>query len=123
MLIAFLDFLPLFGTGTALFPWALVKLLSGEWAFAVGLVLLYLLTQAVRQIIQPKIMGDSLGLSPFATLFFLYLGFKLRGISGMILAVPLGMLAVNLFQYGIFDSLIHNIKLLIEEINHFRKEE
>jgi len=74
MLIAFLDFLPLFGTGTALFPWALVKLLSGEWAFAVGLVLLYLLTQAVRQIIQPKIMGDSLGLSPFATLFFLYLG-------------------------------------------------
>lgn len=88
-----------------------------------GLVLLYLLTQAVRQIIQPKIMGDSLGLSPFATLFFLYLGFKLRGISGMILAVPLGMLAVNLFQYGIFDSLIHNIKLLIEEINHFRKEE
>ncbi|WP_303031064.1 AI-2E family transporter, partial [uncultured Duncaniella sp.] len=106
MLIAFLDFLPLFGTGTALFPWALVKLLSGEWAFAVGLVLLYLLTQAVRQIIQPKIMGDSLGLSPFATLFFLYLGFKLRGISGMILAVPLGMLAVNLFQYGIFDSLL-----------------
>ena len=41
----------------------------------------------------------------------------------MILAVPLEMLAVNLFQYGIFDSLIHNIKLLIEEINHFRKEE
>ena len=75
VLIAFLDFLPLFGTGTALFPWALVKLLSGEWAFAAGLILLYVLTQAVRQIIQPKIVGDSMGLSPFATLFFLYLGF------------------------------------------------
>lgn len=123
VLIAFLDFLPLFGTGTALFPWALVKLLSGEWAFAVGLILLYVLTQAVRQIIQPKIVGDSLGLPPFATLFFLYLGFKLHGISGMILAVPIGILAVNLYQFGSFDSLIANVKLLIHEINRFRREE
>ena len=122
-LIAFLDFLPLFGTGTALFPWALVKLLSGEWAFAAGLILLYVLTQAVRQIIQPKIVGDSMGLSPFATLFFLYLGFKLRGISGMILAVPIGILAVNLYQFGTFDSLIANVRLLADEINRFRKEQ
>lgn len=119
-LIAFLDFLPLFGTGTALFPWAVVKLLSGEWAFAVGLILLYLLTQAVRQIIQPKIVGDTMGLSPFTTLFLLYLGFKLRGISGMILAVPVGILAASLYQFGVFDSLIENIKLLAEEINRFR---
>lgn len=123
VLIAFLDFLPLFGTGTALFPWALVKLLSGEWAFAAGLILLYVLTQAVRQIIQPKIVGDSLGLPPFATLFLLYLGFKIRGISGMILAVPIGILAVNLYQFGIFDSLIANVKLLAEEINRFRREQ
>ena len=123
VLIAFLDFLPLFGTGTALFPWALVKLLSGEWAFAAGLILLYVLTQAVRQIIQPKIVGDSMGLSPFATLFFLYLGFKLRGISGMILAVPIGILAVNLYQFGTFDSLIANVRLLADEINRFRKEQ
>lgn len=123
VLIAFLDFLPLFGTGTALFPWALVKLLSGEWAFAAGLILLYVLTQAVRQIIQPKIVGDSLGLPPFATLFLLYLGFKVRGISGMILAVPIGILAVNLYQFGIFDSLIANVKLLAEEINRFRREQ
>ncbi len=120
--IALLDFLPMFGTGTALFPWALVKLLSGEWAFALGLILLYLLTQAVRQIIQPKIVGDSLGLPPFMTLFFLYLGFKTGGISGMILAVPLGIVVLNLYQHGMFDSLITNTRLLIEEVNRFRKE-
>jgi len=123
MLIALLDFLPMFGTGTALGPWALVKLLSGEWAFALGLVLLYLLTQAVRQIIQPKIVGDSLGLPPFMTLFFLYLGFKIGGISGMILAVPVGIVVLNLYQHGMFDSLIMNIKLLVEEVNRFRKED
>lgn len=123
ILIAILDFLPLFGTGTALFPWAVVKLLSGEAAFAAGLVLLYVLTQVVRQIIQPKIVGDSMGLPPLMTLFFLYVGFKIRGISGMILAVPVGLVGVKLFEYGAFDSLIEQIKLLVREINRFRKEE
>ncbi len=121
VLIALLDFLPVFGTGTVLFPWALVKLLTGEWPFALGLVLLYLLTQAVRQIIQPKIVGDSLGLPPLATLFLLYLGFRISGISGMILAVPVGIIVLNLYHYGVFDSLIYNVRLLVEEVEHFRK--
>ena len=123
ILIAILDFLPLFGTGTALFPWALVKILSGETAFAVGLILLYVLTQVVRQIIQPKIVGDSMGLPPLLTLFFLYVGFKVKGLSGMILAVPVGMVGVKLYQYGAFDSLIGQIKLLSQEIDRFRKED
>ena len=123
LLISFLDFLPLFGTGTALIPWALVKLLSGEYAFAAGLGLLYVLTQVVRQIIQPKIVGDTMGLPPLWTLFFLYIGFKFSGISGMILAVPIGMLVLNLYEHGAFDSLIDNFKLLIHEIEEFRQGE
>ena len=104
-----------------MFPWAALKLLSGETAFAVGLVLLYVLTQVVRQIIQPKIVGDSIGIPPLLTLFFLYVGFKVHGLSGMILAVPVGMVGVKLYQYGAFDNLILQIKLLIQEIDKFRK--
>ena len=123
VLIAILDFLPLFGTGTALFPWAVVKLLSGEAAFAVGLILLYVLTQVVRQIIQPTIVGDSMGLPPLLTLVFLYVGFKIRGISGMILAVPVGLVGVKLYEYGAFDPMIEQVKLLVQEINRLRKED
>lgn len=123
VLIAMLDFLPLFGTGTALIPWAIVKLLSGEYAFAAGLALLYVLTQVVRQIIQPKIVGDSMGLPPLLTLFFLYMGFKLQGISGMILAVPIGMIVLNLYKYGAFNSLIDNVMLLVRGIQEFRKKD
>lgn len=123
VLIAILDFLPLFGTGTALIPWALVKLLSGEYAFAAGLALLYVLTQVVRQIIQPKIVGDSMGLPPLLTLFFLYMGFKLQGISGMILAVPIGMVVLNLYKYGAFDSLLENSIMLARAIQEFCKKD
>lgn len=122
ILIAFLDFLPLFGTGTVLIPWAILQLVSGDYVMAAGLALLYVLTQVVRQMIQPKIVGDSMGLPPLWTLLFLYLGFKFHGISGMILAVPLGILAMKLFEYGMFDSLIENVKLLIEEIQKIRED-
>lgn len=121
ILIALLDFLPIFGTGTALIPWAVVKLFTGEYAFAVGMLLLYALTQVIRQIIQPKIVGDTMGLPPLFTLLFLYLGFKVSGIAGMILAVPIGMVFLNLYKYGAFDSMIDNIKILVHDINEFRK--
>lgn len=123
LLVALLDFLPLFGTGTVLIPWAVVKLLSADYALAAGLALLYVLTQVVRQVIQPKIVGDTMGLPPLMTLVFLYLGFKLQGISGMILAVPLGILVLNLYKYGAFDSMLDNIKLLVEEVRQIRQGE
>lgn len=122
ILISMLDFLPVFGTGTVLIPWAVIKLFTGDYPLALGLALLYVLSQVVRQVIQPKIVGDSMGLPPIMTLLFLYLGFKLSGIGGMILAVPLGIIVLNLYQYGAFDSLIDNGKILLRDIRRFRKE-
>lgn len=122
LLVSLLDFLPMFGTGTVLIPWALVRLFVGDYMLALGLVLLYLLTQVVRQMIQPKIVGDSLGLSPLMTLFLLYLGFRLHGLSGMILAVPLGILVLRLYEYGIFDSMFGAMRELAEEVRRLRRE-
>lgn len=123
ILIAMLDFLPIFGTGTVLIPWAVFRLFTGNYAYAVGLILIYVTTQVVRQIIQPKIVGDSMGLPPLTTLFLLYLGFKVRGIAGMIMAVPIGLIVINFYKYGAFDSLIENVKLLIKEIHEMRRGE
>ena len=120
-LTAILDFLPIFGTGTVLIPWAIIKLLAGEYALAMGFALLYVLTQVVRQIVQPKIVGDTMGFPPLMTLVFLYLGFKFRGISGMILAVPIGILIMNLYKFGAFDEMIASAKTLMKEIQRFRK--
>lgn len=118
--IAILDFLPMFGTGTVLIPWAAVKLFTGDFAYAAGLGLLYVLSQAVRQIIQPKIVGDSMGLPPLTTLFFLFLGYRIRGLAGMILAVPVGLIFIKFYEYGAFDSLINSVKELAREIEEIR---
>ena len=72
-LIAFLDFLPFFGTGTAMIPWAVYKILVGDLKTAVVLVVIYVITQAARQLLQPKLVADSMGLSPLVTLILLYI--------------------------------------------------
>ncbi len=122
LLISLLDFLPVFGTGTVLIPWGVIKLLSGEYYMAGGLILLYILSQFIRQAIQPKIVGDSMGLPPLMTLVFLYIGFKVSGLGGMILAVPVGLVFLNLYKYGIYDSMIDNLKIFVHDIEEFRKK-
>ncbi len=123
VLIAFLDFLPFFGTGTALIPWAVLKVLSADYQFAVGLIIIYLVSQLVRQLIQPKIVGDSIGLDPLSTLFFMFIGYKVSSIFGMILAVPIGMILVSLYQAGAFADVLRDIKELAKGLNEFRRRE
>ena len=57
---------------------------------AIGLIILYATTQLVRQLIQPKLVADSMGLTPLVTLVLLYVGYKMGSVFGMILAVPAG---------------------------------
>lgn len=120
-LVAFLDALPFFGTGTVLIPWAVIKLLSADYEIAVGLVILYAVTQIVRQVIQPKIVGDTIGMNPLATLIFMYIGYKISSVIGMIIAVPVGMIVINLYQTGVFDNQIRCVRELVADINKFRK--
>ena len=121
LLIAFLDFLPFFGTGTALIPWALYKLLVKDYRMSVGLIILYGVTQLVRQLIQPKLVGDSMGMRPLPTLLFLYIGYKAGGIFGMIFAVPIGMIVINLYKAGAFDYILEDVKILMEGILSLRE--
>ena len=105
-LTAFLDFLPAFGVGFIMWPWIAIELLQGHFLMALWLGLVYILTQFVRNTLQPKIMGDTMGLSPLTTLLFLFLGYKFYGIAGMIFAVPIGMFCISLYRYGLFDRML-----------------
>ena len=121
ILIAFLDFLPFFGTGTALLPWAIYKFLVGNYKMAAGLLVLYGVTQLVRQLIQPKLVGDSIGMNPLLTLVFLYIGYKAGGIFGMIFAVPAGLIVINLYKAGAFDYILDDMRILAEGVLSLRE--
>lgn len=84
-IIAIADALPVLGTGTIVLPWALISLLQQRFYLALGLLLLYLIITAVRQFIEPKVIGDQLGLPPIVAIICIYLGFIWFGIKGAIL--------------------------------------
>lgn len=119
--IAFLDLLPVFGTGAILWPWALFDMITGNYGRAVGFVIIYLICQVLKQILQPKMVGDSIGVSPFATLVFMYIGYRFYGVFGMIIGIPVGMVIVNLYRIGMFERIIRGFKIIIHDINEFRK--
>lgn len=91
-----LDAFPVLGTGTILLPWALISFLQGNTPQAVGLLGIYTVVTLVRSTLEPKLVGQQLGLDPLVTLICLYAGYKLWGIGGMILAPLLTVTALQL---------------------------
>ncbi len=96
VLIAVVDAVPVLGTGTVLVPWAIVSLLQGQTLRGVGLLGTYAAAMLTRTVLEPKFVGKQLGLDPLATLLSLYVGYRLWGILGMILAPMLTAAAKSL---------------------------
>lgn len=119
--IAFLDLLPFLGTGTVLIPWAIIQILTADYKMAVWLLIIWGGGQLARQLIQPKIVGDSMGVPPLPTLFLLFIGYKAGGVIGMIIAVPAGLLLYSMYQEGAFETTQNSVLILVAGINRFRR--
>lgn len=98
--VAILDALPVFGTGTVLIPWAFISLLQSDYRLALGLTIIYGVITLVRNVLEPKVVGDKLGLNPIVSLVSIYLGFKLMGVFGMILMPILTQSLIELHKKG-----------------------
>lgn len=93
-LTGIIDALPVFGTGTVFFPWILIVVLQGDCTFALWLGLLYLLTWLTRELLEPKLLGDGLGLLPVCFLMSVITGLKLFGPLGFF-SGPFGVLLIR----------------------------
>lgn len=119
--IAFMDFLPFFGAGIIMVPWSVFLLVNGNYFVGIGMLITWGVGQLVRQLIQPKIVGDSVGLKPLPTLILLFIGYKIIGVLGMVIALPVAMIFISLYEEGLFDSFVLSTKLLWTGLMEFRK--
>lgn len=83
LIIAFLDILPVLGTGTVLLPWMIIAIASGNLRVGIGLLVLYLVITVVRNIVEPRLVGSQMGLSPVVMLPCMILGLHFFGILGL----------------------------------------
>ncbi|XID93563.1 sporulation integral membrane protein YtvI [Paenibacillaceae bacterium WGS1546] len=103
LVIVIVDILPVLGVGTALVPWAVYQILTGEAYTGIGLIFLFLLITVVRRIVEPKILGDAVGISALAALISLYVGYKLIGVAGVFLGPIVVIVFMAMRKAGLFD--------------------
>ena len=81
--IAFVDALPILGSGTVMVPWGVFSGINGDIRLAIAILVLWVIMSAVRQFIEPRIVSTHIGIHPIFTLIAMYTGFKLIGVLGM----------------------------------------
>ncbi len=83
LMIAVFDILPVLGTGGILVPWAMIAAVMGNYRMAAGIGVLYLIITAVRNSLEPRVVGKQIGLHPLATLISMFVGAGMFGVVGL----------------------------------------
>lgn len=107
--IAFVDALPIVGSGTVMIPWAIFSFLDSNVSLALLLIGLYVFTLIVRQIIEPKLVSNKIGIHPIFTLIAMYTGFKVIGVIGLFLGPIILIILKNIFSTMIDDGIVKTI--------------
>lgn len=97
ILISFVDALPVFGSGAFFWPWGIYCLATGDYKRAIGIVIINLTILITRQILEPRILGNQIGVHPLVTLMSIYIGLKVFGIFGFILG-PIAVVTLKAMQ-------------------------
>lgn len=103
ILIAIFDALPVFGSGAILIPWTIYGLITENYLVSIIMLVLYFTIIIARQLLEPKIVGEHIGVPPIFTLISMYAGLKIFGIIGMVLGPVLVLIIRNLYKSGVLN--------------------
>ncbi|ANY74817.1 MULTISPECIES: sporulation integral membrane protein YtvI [Paenibacillus] len=106
LLVTIVDILPILGVGSVLVPWSIYQLVVGDIFTGVGLILLFILITVIRRVLEPKVIGDAVGIGALPALISMYVGFKLVGVIGffigpLVIIIYAAMRKAGLFQIKI----------------------
>lgn len=105
------DIIPVLGTGTVIIPWAIYCFVSGDVGLGIGLIVLYAVITVIRQIIEPKLVANQVGLPAIVTIAAMFIGARIFGTFGIIM-LPLTVVILKL-MYD--EGVIGNKVVLAEE--------
>ena len=107
--IAFIDALPIFGSGTVMIPWAGILAFSGDMKLAIGIFVLWCIMSIVRQLIEPRIVSGQIGIHPIFTLIAMYTGFRFLGVWGLLLGPIVLIILKNIYGTVIDRGVVKSI--------------
>ncbi len=123
IIIAICDIIPVVGSGFIFIPWVIVNIVMGNPLLGAELLVLWIGVGVVRQMSEPKIVGDNIGLHPLASLLSLYVGVKLAGFIGMILGPITLVIVLSMARGGLFDPLFPWLNIPVAVIDEISSDE
>lgn len=109
LFIGFVDALPILGSGTVMLPWAVISAFNGDIQLAIALIVLYVVILVTRQLIEPRIVSNHIGIHPIFTLIAMYTGFKIIGVIGMFVGPIILIILKNIFETMIDNGVVKTI--------------
>lgn len=97
ILISFVDALPVFGSGAIFWPWCIYSMVTGDYKTAIGIAVIDIVIIILRQTLEPRILGNQIGLHPVATLMSIFIGLKIFGVLGFIIG-PIILVTIKAMQ-------------------------
>lgn len=109
LFIGLVDALPILGSGTVLVPWAIYSSITGNLSLGLSLLIIYVVVLIARQLIEPKIVSNNIGIHPIFTLIAMYAGFKIFGLIGLIIGPIVLIIYKNIFESLLERGLVKTI--------------
>lgn len=109
--IAFVDALPILGSGSIMIPWAIISGLNGDLSLGICILTLWIIMTLTRQFVEPRLVSGNIGIHPIFTIIAMYTGFKFLGIIGMFIGPVVLIILKNIFAKALEDGVIKNIFL------------
>lgn len=107
--IAFVDALPIFGSGSIMIPWAIISACNGDITLAIAILSLWIVMSVIRQFMEPRIVGNHIGIHPIFTLIAMYTGFKISGVLGLFIGPIALIILKNLFGKMLDKGVVKSI--------------
>jgi len=98
LIIGIVDSLPVFGSGFFFWPWIAFSFMTNDFSQAMGLSAIYVIVLLTRQILEPKIVGNQIGIHPLITLMSVYIGLRLFGFFGIFVGPCIAVVCKSVFQ-------------------------
>ena len=109
IVISLIDALPILGAGAILIPWSIFSFITGDIKLGFALLILYVIVLAVRQLLEPKLISQKIGVHPLVTLVSMYSGFKLLGIIGFLIGPIVMIILKNVFSKELENGFFREI--------------
>ena len=107
--IAFVDALPILGSGAVMVPWGIISGLNGDLKLGISIIILWIIMSVIRQFIEPKIVSSKIGIHPIFTIISMYTGFKILGIIGMFVGPIVLIILKNIFSKLLDEGIVKTI--------------